>query len=94
MKILTLVFYPLNLLFLGMIRAYQFLLSPLIGGSCRFYPTCSEYAAICMRNLFFPLALGRMVWRLLRCQPWSAGGFDHPLHAPGWRPDDLDTPEK
>ncbi|KTD01203.1 putative membrane protein insertion efficiency factor [Legionella geestiana] len=58
------------------IRFYQYLVSPCIGDVCRFYPSCSSYAveAITVHGAF------RGVWlsvkRLLRCHPWSMGGFD------------------
>jgi putative membrane protein insertion efficiency factor len=59
------------------IRFYQFVFSPLLGrGKCRFYPTCSEYAAEALQR--YGLFLGSLlaVRRLLRCGPWSAGGCD------------------
>jgi uncharacterized protein len=58
------------------IRGYQLLLSPLSPPSCRFLPTCSEYArqAVEMHGPFKGLVLA--AWRLLRCQPLCAGGYD------------------
>lgn len=61
----------------GLIRFYQIALSPLLGGGkCRFYPTCSEYAAEAVEK--YGLLLGTMlaVRRILRCAPWSRGGYD------------------
>ena len=58
------------------IRAYQLLLSPLLGPRCRFYPSCSAYAVEAVRThgpLKGPLLAGR---RLLRCHPWNPGGLD------------------
>lgn len=62
---------------LFLIRFYQSVVSPLLGGGkCRFYPTCSAYAAEAINRygLFYgtQLSLGRV----LRCGPWSKGGFD------------------
>ena len=58
------------------IRAYQLLVSPLLGPRCRFYPSCSSYAIGAIRS-HGPL---RGTWlgarRLLRCHPWNAGGLD------------------
>lgn len=63
---------------LGMafILFYKRTLSPFIGRSCRYTPTCSMYAydAIRRYGLFLGGAMG--AWRLLRCNPFSKGGFD------------------
>ena len=62
--------------FTFIIRAYQYFISPLFGNRCRFYPSCSCYAidAIQSRGLFYGLYL--VLRRILRCHPWSQGGFD------------------
>jgi putative membrane protein insertion efficiency factor len=67
---------PLSLVILAPIRLYQRLLSPLLGPRCRYYPTCSAYAEQAIRELG-PLR-GSIVagWRVLRCNPFSGGGFD------------------
>ncbi|MBW2574689.1 MAG: membrane protein insertion efficiency factor YidD [Deltaproteobacteria bacterium] len=61
---------------LFLIRAYQLILSPVLAPSCRFYPTCSEYAyqAISRYGLLkgFSLALKR----ILKCHPFNPGGID------------------
>ena len=63
-------------LLLGLIKAYRYLLSPLLGPSCRFYPTCSAYAAEAIET---PGAL-RGSWlalrRIAKCHPWHPGGVD------------------
>jgi putative membrane protein insertion efficiency factor len=58
------------------IRMYQRLFAPLLPPACRFYPTCSQYfiEALQRRGLLKGFALG--VWRILRCNPFSRGGFD------------------
>ena len=58
------------------IRGYQLFISPVLPPSCRFTPTCSAYAieALMTHGLLKGGAL--TVWRLLRCNPWSAGGYD------------------
>ena len=58
------------------IRIYQWTLSPLIGRSCRFYPTCSCYASEAIERFgaFRGAYLGTL--RILRCHPWHAGGYD------------------
>lgn len=63
--------------FLGLIRGYQLLISPLLPpDTCRFYPSCSRYAyqAIYRFGIFRGTAMG--IWRLLRCNPFNPGGFD------------------
>ena len=61
---------------IGLIRAYQMAVSPLLGPHCRFTPTCSEYA----REAIARHGLGRGAWlalkRLARCHPFHAGGHD------------------
>ena len=67
-------FFQTVLVFL--IRAYQYTLSPLLGPSCRFYPSCSEYAyqAIVRHGPGKGLLLA--VKRILRCHPFHPGGVD------------------
>jgi putative membrane protein insertion efficiency factor len=66
----------LTALLLIPIRVYQRLVSPAIAPRCRYYPTCSNYAVQAIEELG-PLR-GTIVagWRLLRCNPFSHGGFD------------------
>ena len=58
------------------ILAYQRLVSPLLGRRCKYEPTCSRYAAEAIRE--FGVLRGAILasWRLLRCNPWSHGGYD------------------
>ncbi len=58
------------------IRTYQYILSPLLGPRCRFYPTCSEYTVIAVQR--FGVVQGGYlgVRRLLKCHPWHSGGVD------------------
>ncbi|MGA2012160.1 MAG: membrane protein insertion efficiency factor YidD [Solirubrobacteraceae bacterium] len=58
------------------IRAYQLLLSPLGGERCKYYPSCSEYAVQAIERFGILRGLVLAGWRLLRCNPWSHGGFD------------------
>lgn len=58
------------------IRAYQFFISPLLPGSCRFYPSCSSYSLESIRR-YGPLKGLLMTFRrLARCHPWHPGGYD------------------
>jgi uncharacterized protein len=58
------------------IRLYQRLVSPLVGARCKYYPSCSEYAAQAIQRFGILRGLVLAGWRLLRCNPWSNGGFD------------------
>jgi len=59
------------------IRAYQMLVSPLLGPRCKYYPTCSRYALDALREYGFVRGVVLAGWRILRCNPWSHGGVDH-----------------
>jgi putative membrane protein insertion efficiency factor len=63
-------------LFVLPIRAYQRLISPLIGQHCKYYPSCSEYAVQAVQRFGILRGLVLAGWRLLRCNPWSDGGYD------------------
>jgi uncharacterized protein len=58
------------------IRLYQRLISPALGSRCKYYPSCSEYAAQAISRFGILRGLVLAGWRLLRCNPWSHGGFD------------------
>lgn len=71
----TIVRVPRNLLLL-LVRFYQRFISPMTPPTCRFYPSCSQYAVIAIERHGF-LRGGRLaVWRVLRCNPWNPGGVD------------------
>jgi hypothetical protein len=57
-------------------RGYKKVISPLLPPACRFEPTCSEYAAIAVEVHGAARGLALAAWRLLRCNPWSRGGYD------------------
>jgi len=63
-------------IFIRVIRGYQQYFSPLLGAHCRFEPSCSEYLrqAIEEKGILQGVLLG--LWRILRCQPLSCGGWD------------------
>ncbi|MCL4497039.1 MAG: membrane protein insertion efficiency factor YidD [Deltaproteobacteria bacterium] len=66
----------LNKIFIGIINFYKRFISPLLPQSCRFYPTCSEYALECFKSFGFIKALYLSSYRILRCNPLSKGGYD------------------
>jgi putative membrane protein insertion efficiency factor len=62
---------------LGLIRLYQRLISPALpDGTCRFTPTCSHYSYQAIAKHGAIKGLGLSIWRVLRCQPFSRGGYD------------------
>ena len=58
------------------IRAYRLILSPWVGHSCRFQPTCSVYAMEALDRHGPVRGLGLTIWRLARCNPWGGSGYD------------------
>ena len=61
---------------IGLIRLYQKFISPLKQPSCRFFPTCSEYAIQAFQKYGFVKGLGKSLVRLLKCHPFHPGGHD------------------
>lgn len=59
------------------VLAYQKLVSPFIAPRCRYYPTCSSYAVEAVRTYGVFRGSILAAWRLVRCNPFSDGGFDH-----------------
>ena len=63
-------------LLIGLVRAYRLLLSPWVGQSCRFTPTCSAYAIGALDRHGAVVGGGLAAWRILRCNPLCHGGCD------------------
>ena len=61
---------------LAPVLAYQRLVSPLLPRRCKYEPTCSRYAVDAVRELGVLRGVVLAAWRLLRCNPWSHGGYD------------------
>lgn len=59
-----------------LIRAYQLLLSPLLGPRCRFYPSCSSYCREALETHGLVTGLWLGLKRILRCHPYCEGGLD------------------
>ena len=59
-----------------LIRVYQLLLSPILPPSCRFLPSCSDYAAEAIRRHGPIAGLGLAARRIARCHPWGSSGYD------------------
>jgi len=65
-----------NKVLIAFIKVYQYTMSPLLGPRCRYYPSCSNYAVDALREHGALRGLGLATWRLLRCNPFSNGGYD------------------
>jgi len=63
-------------LFIGLIRLYQYVISPFMAARCIHYPTCSSYAVEALEVHGFLRGSGLAMRRLLRCHPFSKGGYD------------------
>ncbi len=63
-------------LFKIFIRIYQILISPVLGSRCRYFPSCSEYASNSVSVHGFKKGIYLSLKRVLRCHPWSDGGYD------------------
>ena len=63
---------------IGCVRFYQKFLSPVMPGSCRYYPTCSNYTVMAVEKYGVLKGLLKAAWRILRCNPFSKGGVDYP----------------
>lgn len=63
---------------IGLVRCYQFILSPLVPPRCRFIPTCSEYCIEAVTRYGVCRGLWKAFRRVLRCHPFHPGGIDLP----------------
>jgi uncharacterized protein len=61
---------------ISLVKFYQAAISPWLPPSCRFVPTCSQYARDAIERYGAIKGTGMAIWRLLRCQPFCAGGYD------------------
>ncbi|HTM46606.1 MAG TPA: membrane protein insertion efficiency factor YidD [Polyangiaceae bacterium] len=68
-------------LLIALIRLYQLLISPLLGGQCRFEPSCSRYAQQSIERFGAFRGSFLAIKRVLRCHPFSTPGFDPPPEA-------------
>lgn len=67
---------PLTWVLTGLVRGYQLIVSPWLAPRCRYYPSCSAYALVALRSHGPITGTALAIWRVLRCNPWSAGGVD------------------
>ena len=66
----------MRVILISLLKVYQAVISPWLPPSCRFVPTCSDYAREAIERHGALRGSSMAVWRLLRCQPFSAGGYD------------------
>ena len=67
---------PMRAFEIGVIRVYRATLSGWLGGQCRFYPSCSQYAEDAIRERGALKGTATAAWRILRCNPFGRGGID------------------
>lgn len=67
---------PVAKILIALIAGYRYFLSPLLGRSCRFFPSCSEYAAEALERHGALRGSWLAVRRIARCHPWHPGGYD------------------
>ncbi|MBI4101366.1 MAG: membrane protein insertion efficiency factor YidD [Candidatus Nealsonbacteria bacterium] len=63
---------------LSSIKIYQSLISPVLGKNCRFYPSCSEYAALAIEKYGAIRGAWKALKRVVRCNQWQPGGVEMP----------------
>jgi uncharacterized protein len=68
------------------LRVWQYLVSPVYGPTCRFYPSCSSYALEAVDRHGLVKGLGLALRRLGRCHPWNPGGVDPVPSTVAWFP--------
>jgi uncharacterized protein len=76
----------LRTVFVAPIVAYQRFISPALPRRCKYFPTCSEYAVDAIREVGVVRGSILAAWRLLRCNPFSHGGYDPVEDRPFFRP--------
>jgi uncharacterized protein len=74
--------WPIRAALIALVRLYRATLSGLLGGQCRFHPSCSVYAEDAIRNRGALVGGALAAWRVLRCNPFGRGGVD-PAPPPG-----------
>jgi len=78
---LFLILIPRNMGVL-LLRGYRAVISPLYGDVCRYYPSCSAYGLGSVQQRGLTVGVALTAWRIVRCNPWAAGGIDEVRPAP------------
>ena len=63
---------------MGLVRGYQLIISPHLPSSCRYTPSCSNYAMQALKKYGAVKGTILAVWRVMRCHPWAPHGYDPP----------------
>lgn len=61
----------------ALVLLYRYTLGALFPASCKYHPSCSQYAIDALRKHGLVVGSVKTAWRLVRCNPWSHGGVDH-----------------
>ncbi|MBE5757875.1 MAG: membrane protein insertion efficiency factor YidD [Clostridiales bacterium] len=84
MIVFKILFYPIRLLVIGLIYLYKFCISPLLGKNCRYYPTCSTYMLLAIKEWGVVKGVWLGLKRICRCRPKCKCGEDFvPLNIKG-----------
>ena len=67
---------PFSYFFIGIIKVYQYTISPLLGPACRFEPSCSQYGIEAFKKHGFFKGFGLTIKRVSNCHPWGGHGHD------------------
>ncbi len=65
-----------TIIFIKLIQGYKYLISPLLGNSCRYFPSCSDYSIEALKTYGFLRGLFLSFKRIISCNPWGGSGFD------------------
>ena len=66
----------LTYILIKLIKIYKFFISPLLGQSCRYFPTCSDYSIEALKTFGLFKGILLSLKRILSCNPWASGGID------------------
>ena len=75
-KVMFVITYPLRLILMGLVYVYKYCISPLLPHTCRFYPTCSTYAVLALKEFGFFKGSYLAIKRILKCVPNGKSGLD------------------
>jgi putative membrane protein insertion efficiency factor len=74
--------WPARAILLALVRLYRLTLGQVVGGRCRFHPSCSAYAEQAISQVGAVRGVALTAWRVIRCSPLSSGGVDYPPKRP------------
>lgn len=84
MRFFEILLYPIRIIIIGLVKLYRLLISPIKNGHCVYYPTCSAYMLISVREWGLIKGVWLGIKRVLKCNPKHSGGIDYvPLNPCG-----------